>query len=235
MNEECLWGSLVALGDASAALTWRRGKCIEQWAVDDCGCCPAQTSETPPQWRTHILTVDSYLEIVREAIPCWRFARAEFGDDHAEVLAAGLLDELRAMTEDESSEPNARRWVAPSLDSRSCSHIGHLVGKGDQIGWAFMCDCSAQRRHYSDRVRGGLLPCPVCLAHLSADLQVPRFRETSERLLQKIGWKLGNPPPIIWRTQETPTSWVTARDRYPNWKRLQDLMPEYGKISRNGA
>jgi hypothetical protein len=212
MDELEFTEKLIELGAASEFLRWRRARCIQQWAVDDCSSCPVQTNETPDRYRTRILLAKEYLAMVREAIPCWRYARDKFGQSHSTQLALSLLTELHAMTEDESTEPNDYRWVAPPLSSRSMAHVGRLMGGG----WGFRCDCSSAREHYSDRVRGGLLVCPCCLAHLSMNLTLllGNYRETSERLLQQIGWKIGDPAPIIWRSETPPLSWVAARKFY---------------------
>lgn len=215
MTENELVEKLIALGNASDHLKWRRSLCIEQWAVDDCGLCPVQTDETPKEWRSEILQAKEYEFVVREAIPCWRWACAGSAEA-GQRLARSLVAELEAMTEDESTEPNEPRWVAPPLDSRARAHVATLYGSD----WGFICDCSSPRRHYSDRVRGGLLVCPCCLAHLSNRIAAApenRFvsheaRRISEKLLGYIGWKPGDPPPVIYRTEQPQQSWHTRRE-----------------------
>lgn len=147
MTEDELVVRLIGLGKASDHLKWRRRLCIEQWAIDDCGICPVQTSVTPEAWRSEILQGKEYEFVVREAIPCWRWACAG-SEDSGQRLALELLRELEAMTEDESTEPNEPRWVAPPHNSLAMAHVATLYGSD----WGFMCDCTSPRQNYSDRL-----------------------------------------------------------------------------------
>lgn len=224
MNELALTDRLLALDSTDELLGWRRCLCLQQWAIDDCGACPVQTDETPPEFRIGVLFGGSYAEAVSTAMACWRWVGATMGEELQAELGAGILDELAAMTPNESSEPNDYRWVAPPLDSRAGAHVGHICG----TDWGFVCDRSSARRNYSDRTRGGLIPCPICVAHLSNGLSSDHLvmRSRSERLLSQIGWKLGDPLPIIWRIVEREASWASSR-RYPQARTLQELYPDY--------
>lgn len=211
MTEQELLTRLFELGQASEHLRWRRGLCVKQWSIDDCSMCSVQTDETPHEWRSKILLVESYDDIVRQAMPCWRWACAG-SIEAGQRLAESLVVELEAMTEDETTEPNEPRWIAPPLNSNSQAHVARLHGD-----WGFICDCSAKRRHYSDRVRIGLLVCPCCLAGLSDALltEDPRFtlrRSLAQKLLSYVGWKANDPPPVIWRTKGAEQSWVHRRE-----------------------
>jgi hypothetical protein len=231
VTEGELQAALLILAADNQHLLRRRTLCIVQWAVDDCGVYPVQTDRTPPEYQTDILGVwfnremtghQRYREAVRGALACWRYARDDHSEERGQVLGLGILGELAAMTENETDEPNAERWVAPPLNSRAVAHVGVLYhcplpGPPDEPDedppssshWGFWCDSGSLRREFSDRVRGGLLLCPCCLAKASGYLsdQHSRLYESAKRLLQQVGWCVGDSPPVIWRIAESEASW----------------------------
>lgn len=212
---------LLALGDCGDFLRWRRVTCIMQWAIDDCG--PAndgchgrnaagrRIGVSLPLPRIDYDRADDYTAWVDYALACWEDA-IDPG-----MQRAALMQELCAMTEDESSERQAWIWIAPILDSRAVAHIGKLFPRAEPAHphgeWGLACDCSADRRSYSGRVRGGLMVCPSCLARLTDAAQSPiaKDRGWALELLPQIGWKPGDPLPPIYRTVDPPGSWRRVR------------------------
>jgi hypothetical protein len=126
--------------------------------------------------------------------------------DDRDQLAAALLVELRAMTEEEQSEPNNYRWVAPPADSRSVAHVACVSGDV----WGTFCDCTVPRRSFTDRVRGGLLICPSCLSNVVYQCQRNNLESMvlGRHLLRQIGYKEEDPLPVIHRIQEREHGWV---------------------------
>jgi len=188
-------------------LRWRRTRCIGQWAIDDCRSIGSGVNP----FDSLVSAGNDYAGTTRDALKCWTCVMDREGLHVANSLRSGLLTELRAMTEHEDSEPNLPRWIAQPWDSRTLAHVGTLYSQD----WGFRCDCSAPRKHYSDRVRRGLLLCPVCLAHLSQGLDSGRaeIQTLSLQLLQQVGWKPGEPAPRIFRINQ-------ATNRY--WNRKGD-------------